>query len=338
MSIWNKILIGLILVASLVFFFFAARTLKVHAAWRKSALDHQAAIASLEKKNLILQEGDPEVTGSMGIRQIKLEIEKRGRQRPRIWQGCTVRSVDAATGAAGVGVDVPNPHQIDKKTVLYVFDENEVPQGGCYLGKFTVTDVADKMVQLVPSVKMTPAELARLKKSKGPWSLYENLPVDDRELFADWDEATKKAMLPATTVAQYIQDGPGGAERKLRAYEVLFGIYLTQRSKTADLTEAATEDLQYLTAAVTDAKQHEKFLEGVGKRLKAELAALQGQINVLLAHSKAVQEKLAQVKAAIEETARQNQAAAAEMTQTQMKAAQLIDEKTRKMAQAGGGG
>ena len=37
MSIWNKILIGLIFVASVAFFYMAARTLKTHQYWRSVA-------------------------------------------------------------------------------------------------------------------------------------------------------------------------------------------------------------------------------------------------------------------------------------------------------------
>jgi len=338
MSIWNKILIGFIFVASLVFFFFAARTLKTHSAWRQSVVGHEAAIAAAEEQLDEIMEGESAPQGKMGIRQLKLELEEVGRFRPRIWPGCAPRNVDPATGAVTVAVDSPSPHQIAVKTVLYVFDDNDIQQGGRYLGQFVVSDVAEKQVVLQPGYKMTPAEITRLQRAKAPWGLYQSLPGDSRELFANWDEATKKAMLPAATLTEYLQDGQSDKPpRKLRDYDVIFKSCLRQRSEMLAETEAAARDLEYLTAAVKDAEEQRKAYENLVAKLKTELASMQDELKLAAAHNKAVEEKLAQIKAGVEDLINQNRGAAAEIARIQLEATRQIDERTRRMVRAGSG-
>ena len=45
MSIWNKVLIGLILLASIGFFILGARALKTHQYWREQALQLEQELA-----------------------------------------------------------------------------------------------------------------------------------------------------------------------------------------------------------------------------------------------------------------------------------------------------
>lgn len=336
MSIWNKILIGFIFVASLVFFFFAARTLKTHAAWRESLLAHEAAIAAADAQLHVLMEGEEGAEQKPGIRQLKLELETVGRFRPQIWSGCAPRNVDPATGAVTVAVDQPTPHQIAVKSVLYVFDDNDIQQGGRYLGQFVVSDVAEKQVVLQPGYKMTPAEITRLQRAKAPWSLYQSLPGDSRELFAAWDEATKKAMLPAATVDEYLQDGqPNKPPRALRDYDVIFEACLRARSQTLAETEAAARDLEYLTAAVKDAEVQRKEYENLVAKLKTELGSMQEEVKLVQAHHDAVEKKLGEIKAGVEDLIQQNRSAAAEIARIQFEASRQIDERTRRMVRAG---
>lgn len=51
MSIWNKIVIGFVFVASVAFFYLAARTLKTHQYWRTLTLRHEEKIKQLEVEN-----------------------------------------------------------------------------------------------------------------------------------------------------------------------------------------------------------------------------------------------------------------------------------------------
>lgn len=331
MSIWNKVLIGLVLVATLAFFVFAARTLKTHAVWKEAIAKHEDAIEAMKQKNQEL------LNGKQGIRQLKLQLEELTNNRPRIWSGCTPRNVNAQTGAVAVAVESPTPHQIAAKSVLYVFDENDVAQGGRYLGKFTVNQVADKQVELQPAYSVNPAEIARMQQSRGPWSLYENLPVDEHALLAGMDEAAKQAMFPPTTVEEYLQDGQdeqGEWKRKLRDYKVLFDLHYRQRADRVKQIEAATRDLQYLTTAVAGQEEQKKYFEGMLATLKEKLKTAQAELTAVTAHQKAVEERLAAMKAAIEQLSQQNRAAVAQLARAQWDATQRIEERAKRMAQA----
>ncbi len=57
MGIWNKVLVGLIGVASLVLFYLAARTMKTHQYWRELAAKYEQRIEQLERANQALVEG-----------------------------------------------------------------------------------------------------------------------------------------------------------------------------------------------------------------------------------------------------------------------------------------
>lgn len=334
MSIWNKVLIGFIFVATLVFFVFAARTLKTHAVWKQSIADHEEAIEAMQKKNQALVDGEAD---KPGIREIRQQLEELTNNRPRIWSGCAPRNVNAQTGVARVGVESPTPHQIAPKSVLYVFDENDVAQGGRYLGKFTVAAVDIKEISLQPAYAVTPAEVTRMQQSRGPWSLYENLPIDEHALFAGMDEAAKKAMLPPTTVEEYLtdaQDEQGEWKRKLRDYKLLFDLYYRQRADMIKQIEAATRDLQYLTNSVAGQQEQKKFFEGMLATLKEELKSAQTELSAVAGHQKAVEERLGAMKAGAEQLTKQNQAAVAQLARAQWDATQRIEERAKRMAQA----
>lgn len=329
MSIWNKILIGFIFVASLAFFFFAARTMKTHAAWGKSYNDHQRAIDELKEKNSKLREE---------IHTSRMDLEKWMVGRPRIWSGC-VPTIIQETGAVTVSVDSPSPHQIAPKAVLYVFDDAEPAQGGRYLGKFTVAQVADKQVVLQPAYIMLPDELARMKAAKRSWSLYENLPMDSNEAFAEWDEATKKANLPAASVQQYLDDalveGEGGLKtwkRPLRDYRSLFDIYYRYRAELIKEIEAGKQDLKYATGALAGQEEQKKFFEGLVAAAKTELAAMQADLKIVSDHSNALAKQISEKIAEAQRLYQENQAAAARLTQAQLQATRLIEERTKRMA------
>ena len=136
MSIWNKVLIGLIIVASLGFFYMALRTLKTHQHWRENAQRHEKKIEQFQKDSRQLIEGTGEGEGYQpGIDYLRLELNKLLVDRGRVWTGCKPQAGQQTqqTGLVSVATD---PRGIAPKTVLYVFEGTDVRQGGRYLGEF----------------------------------------------------------------------------------------------------------------------------------------------------------------------------------------------------------
>ncbi len=329
MSVWNKVLIGLIILASLSFTYFAMRALKVHQVWR-------ASVEKMDKKLETLQE-DSEVQQDH-VREATLELHKLMLNRGRIWTNVTPGGFNAETSALSVTTDLPNPNGIEVGNVLYIFDQAPVQEGGRYLGVFIVTAKADKQVQLKPGVMMTRAEVDQLQKSLGPWVMYDVMPSDSHEVLAKLDEATKKAMFPENCVEEYLKDGTVQAdgkkyERQLRDYRVLLTDYYRQRALLFELLAAAQTDNHYLQNALTDARKQEQFRNSEINSLKATLADEQRQLGAVKTHLAAVEDKLKEIRDGVQQLTEANRQTAAKVARIQLEAIRQIDERTQRMAQ-----
>jgi len=213
MSIWNKVLIGLIIVASLGFFYMALRTLKTHQHWRELTERHRDKIKHLQEEDIprLVKGADEGKAYQPGIEHLRLDLNKLLVDRGRVWTDCKPQAGPQTpqTGLVSVATD---PRGIAPKTVLYVFEGDDVRQGGRYVGEFKVVkvDEANKLLDLQPSMKITPAELQRLSAStagKAPWIMYEVMPADSHEAFARVDKEELKKLFPAQIVEEYLQDG-----------------------------------------------------------------------------------------------------------------------------------
>lgn len=338
MSVWNKVLIGLILVITPAFFFFGARALKTHQYWQQIAVKLEGKIDEVKKENEVLHDGT--LDGTRGVRQVKLDLHKILLDRGRMWTNVTPGGFDAQTGAVAATTDLPDPSGIEVQTVLHVFEEKPVEEGGRYLGQFIVTGKADKQLQLQPATKMTPAETERLKQSRGPWVLRDVVPVDDQDVFAGLDEAKLRAMLPDATEEEYLKHGQPGPDgkpvaRELRDYRVLLDTYYGHRAVLAEMLEAAKRDNQYLQAALADAKQQEQFRNQEIDSLKTLLAEETRQLEAVTGHLKAVQDKLAQLRTGVDQLIQTNRQTAAQVAQIQLEALRRVDDETNRMARAG---
>ena len=76
MSIWNKVLLGLIFVTSLAFMYMAARTLKTHETWRVAAQKQEDRLKDLNEQieETRHAETDQNVITDMGIDQLREEL------------------------------------------------------------------------------------------------------------------------------------------------------------------------------------------------------------------------------------------------------------------------
>jgi len=376
MSIWNKVLVGLILLTSVAFFCLGARALKTHQYWRTQVAQHEEELATaLDEQAGLVDE----------IRQLSVDLHEQLVDRGRVWYGCRPQpGPDAAqTGEVVVKVEFPDPHQIAPQTVLSVFDELPVENGGRYLGQFVVVGLADNIdVQLKPSTKMTDAERTRLdqsaKRDGATWSLYEVMPTDNHDALAGLDQEQLKALLPKASVEEYVTDGKlttledvkqrglrgkvfkvdqtgqivkkdgleqevqaenekGKYVRQLRDYGVLFRVYELQRTEAIDREKSLTRNVDYITRAHDEAKLQLQYRQKERDQLVIDRDKYFGERDLASAHLKAVQGKLAAIRTAVLETIKTNQAMAGEIARIQREATRIIDEQTRRMARASAG-
>ena len=230
MSIWNKVLVGLNIVAALALCYMMARALRTQQYW-----EAQVASSSRATQGQTRRQPRPGRGGETYQRQAQRKPGHQARQartgdavdrRGRAWHRCVPANIDRQTGSVALNVVEPNPHGITAKMFVYVMSEAEVKDGGRYLGEFQVGQVADQKIQLDPTRKLDEAEINRLVKSdpKLGWSLYEVMPIDKHQAFAGLSEKELKDLLPAASLPEYLKDGqptdrdaPTVPQREVRA-------------------------------------------------------------------------------------------------------------------------
>ena len=352
MCIWNKILVGLISVASIVLFYMAARALKTETYWSSLAESHEKRIKQLKDENLVLADGTEQ---QPGIRQICVDLDKLLMDRRRMWLNCDPRVKLGANGAAEVAVAMAQPnHGIVKGLVLYAFEEagvqNQGQNKGQYVGEFAVRITGDKQLTLEPTSRLSPREMDKLKRTKHPWVLYEILPHDNHEIFASLSDEQKKAMLPADSVQNYLRDGKPTAKGDPRDRVVNgifvrplvdYGVVLTDerdhRIILGDKIEAIKKDKLLVEAALAEARDQEEACKRDIASTDAELKNMERVRDAVAALDAKLQKSLEAMQAWIDRLAATNQAMAGQIAKYQLEAARRIDQRTRVMAQSGAG-
>jgi hypothetical protein len=359
MSIWNKVLLWLIGLASLGFMVLAARTLQTHAFY-------MGAVKTLEKN-----------IGSEGLRtgekgkyvELKTEIDKQLVElhqllvdRPQVWSNCVAQvtvNKPKATASVVVAFEAPNdvnvkptPHGISANSTLYAFEESgqkDVP--GRYLGEFNVTKADDKQVAMQSAFPLGDLDQKKLSDATGKfWTLYSVMPQDSHEAFASMTEEQKKAVLPAATLTEYLKDGQpadpqdpkervvdGKYVRQLRDYAQLLNHARQQNTILFDESEATTRDKALVEGSTADAQKHVQFAQNQITDLKSALGKKGKEVDAVANLRKLLEDKLASIEAKIKSLIEENKAMAGQIAQKQLEATRQIDARTRAMAQAPSG-
>ncbi len=363
MSIWNKVLVGVIALASVFLFYMAANARKAELAWSDSARQHEKRIGQLNEQNRELLAG---TDTEPGIRQLQVDLHKLLVDRRRVWPGCDPTSRKRGEDTAEITVTInqtdakgqPN-HGIANGTVLYAFEELNVKNKGeilgdfdvgQYLGEFAVTNTNGKLVHLVPTCKLNTREVDRLVKAKRPWVLYELLPRDSHEIFASLSDEQKKALLPVESLKDYLKDGKpaerddpkecvvnGKYVRPLFDYGIMFNDEYEKRMLLADTIVALQQDKQLVMDALDEARTQADLCAKDIAATKKEREKAERDRDVVAAHLKNLEKNLGDMEAWIARLTELNQAMAGRIAKLQLEAAQRIDRRTREMAQSGAG-
>lgn len=212
MSLSSKILAVFVFLAACGFLVLAARTLKTHQNWREAAgaLEQQIQTAQAEIERT--REGDPQAerdAAQASLRQVSNMIDALVNDRGRVWEECEHNVTDPNTGAVSVRVGFPQNHQIQGGMILFVFEADDVENGGKYLGEFRVAeDPADPEAELslVPVRLLEGNALQNVVRSNALWTLYEVMPLDSHQVFAGLNEAEIDALLPEAMTDEYLKD------------------------------------------------------------------------------------------------------------------------------------
>lgn len=341
MSLFSKILVGLVFVASLPFLVLAAYALKAHVAWEEAAASYDKPLAALAEREKLAIEGNDAVTPPVqGISALQVRLHKVMVGRGRVWRGCTPSPQIGAKNEVVVEVPDPDPHQIEDKAILHLIEEGPT---GAYLGEFKVVGLADKKISLAPTMSLFEVQEKALKASRTTWSLYERLPTDRHDVYEGLDQAQLAAMLPnlpPEDLDEFVRDNTpakpsdppdrvvdGKYQRPLIDYDVFFHDMHAQLAGLSDQVAAATTDLALAKKLQEDTEREVKSRqEHIDKVLKPELEESQAELATITAHRDALAKELEDRQAAVTSLLAENKRLAARWTAWQLGAAQRLNE------------
>ncbi|HVC99134.1 MAG TPA: hypothetical protein VND64_36055 [Pirellulales bacterium] len=346
MSIWSKILVGFIFLASLGLMYTAARSLKSHKNWMTAGQSYEKPLLNSARQSEILQEGDVTTDPpTPGIRDLGVRLHSLMVDRGRVWQG-VMTAFQPDTGLMAVKIDNLEKDQLQEKTLLYVF---AAPEAGGYLGEFSVLGIADTTLGLTPAMQLLKEknfnEVERIANARqSPLTIYERMPSDRHlvDLFGNNKDALAAWLqgLPPKVADEYARDGqPAGPDdpldhvingkyvRQLRDYEVYFHELHAQSFKLKDDIAVATTDKAIAERTRDDTlRQVQQRKDEKEKKLEPEFAEVSAERDLIAKHLAALEARLAEVAKEEADLLAEIEARNKEWTDLQTRAAERLNE------------
>ena len=278
------------------------------------------------------------------------------RIRGRMWRKVVPAGFNPQTGEVTIGVEAPVPSGINSETVGFLFEDGEpvlpapdgAPRGPQYLGEFRVSEAAAQGAKLLPVLPLDDFERQRLANSRGPWVMYDVMPIDRYQIFADMSEDELKKNLPPQSVTEYLRHGKpandadeewrkagfdandkrlppdkiGDAvkvlyQRRLRDYALEFDQLAKQRAVLMTDLEGVKLDNERLKTALASANELQAFREDEIEKLRTDLTGVTKEREAIAAHLKLVEQQLAKAQALLAETLRRNREMARQLAARQ---------------------
>jgi hypothetical protein len=231
--------------ATIAFCVYSAMAMRTRTAWIKYHDEKEKQVADLSEQLQHVTHGNPtnpEAPSIIGVRQ---DLSRVVLDRGRVWRqttptinpdgSVTVSTVPpapvpidpAAAPAAPPPVPAGEKNNLKVKDVLYAFKEGQAAPDQpllpvFFLGEFEVTAATDTTATLMPTMPLTPQQIAA-GRAPGTWSLYSIMPVDGHQWFAGLDEDTLMRLIPReptglppdqyqALIRSYLKDGQPAEE------------------------------------------------------------------------------------------------------------------------------
>jgi hypothetical protein len=375
------VLVEAIILATLGFLLLAAENVRINAALRTKVNGIQKQLNDTQAQNEALKNGseDPAIVGQLSNLDppVKTTKDREGnetltsianldhklliatRLRGRLWRNIKpAGQVNAQTGAIPVTIPAPVPAGLKADSVVYLFEDGSPPQpaaggaprGAQYLGEFRVTQVAAQQATLQPVLPMDQFERQRLTASRGPWIIYDTMPIDRHDIFLGKTDAELKQKLPAKSLNEYLRDyKPATADddpnrvvgedengkrlppneiakatkklyqRRLRDYALEFDELARRRIVMLTDIDAVNKDIDRLKAAQEVAKELQARREDERKKLTSDLAGAIKERDAIQKHLDQVKQQIARAHQLIDEILRSNAQMADELRDRQLR-------------------
>jgi hypothetical protein len=278
---------------TVTFFAFASFVLKTHAAWRTHYVSYSAAIDKAEAEQEILLQGDLlEAQQSQDcIRSVRARLNDAVVDRGRVWPECSLTGpIDADTfrvrtvPASLPPTAQPTPNGIQPKTMMYVFAERMGPEGfkvpAYYLGEYVVDAASDMEVTISATLPLDPDQLQMINQQGMTWALYELMPLDGHEVFAEMDEQEKMLLgLEIEELKKYIPNSFNWPADKYEAFLQKF--YRFNREATdEDPPEETWIQVKFVKphSIQVDSDAEQSVLEGEGRYFDSSGRAIEGRL------------------------------------------------------------
>ena len=355
MSIWNKILLGLIFVASLVFFHAAARTVKTYQYWAGQADEFEKKLKEVQRRDRPSCRRPITSTPSRTRRSAFSSCAS-------IWAACWRTA--AAFGRSARSRRPIDPDRLrhhgrhrqhrrvdsafTKKMLLYAFEEGDDQSPGKYLGEFRVDAVSDKQVVLASTTQMVDFARQECDGEQGSLGLVRNdaRPTSTRpsrtcrKIKGSGSRTSISRMVSRSTPAARFLRSQGQEIRT--AAPRLPGDFPGLRDVSHAVSPTAgnrpRRDLSYLKAADKEAKNQEALVEKEKTQVDERTAAGRKRERTAVADSMPPGKACSSIyQAGVKEAIAKNLKYAQEIARLQKEAADQIDRRTRSMAQFGPG-
>ena len=379
---WGYVLVVLgIFLSTLGFFVLAAETLRINAVLRRQVNELDGNLADVRAKNEALEKGtdDAGIVNQLRNEEVRIpedaesipsladlehELLLETRDRGRVWWNVTPTNFNPETGAVDIGVPRPVPAGVKDDSVVVLFEDGEpqlpaadgTPRGPQYLGEFRVTAVDAQTARLEPVLRLDDFEKRRLANSRGPWTMYDTMPGDRHEIFADMSEDELKQTLPPQSVNEYLRHGqPAGPDdenirqegydesgkllprdqlgqaakrvyqRRLRDYAQEFDELARRRTALVVDIAGVQKDNERLKVAQESAKELQTFREEDLRKLNTDLAGIKKEREAIEHHLSQVERHLARGRELLAETLRRNREMAEQLRARQARAAESVE-------------
>jgi hypothetical protein len=235
--------------------------------------------------------------------------------RGGVWRDVSPRNIKSDTGVVTVTVNSPEPHGLLDKMVVFAFDAEE------YQGEFVVTKGGKtKDVEMAPNVPLDSTELRHLAGSKGNWTLYQVMPVDDSQLFAEMTDEERRKLLPKELLADFANEN-----RELRNYQYIFHFNAHQRSLLAAGIVKLNDNIPRIRDATGKAQSEIKYRQSEKTDFEADLKGFKRETQAITGYAKQLAQQVASTRAALKAVYLRAKQEAGEYVDAELKAADKIN-------------
>ncbi|HEY2894886.1 MAG TPA: hypothetical protein VGJ16_11750 [Pirellulales bacterium] len=319
--IYQVVLVAFIFLGVVGFFYLGARTLATHRAWGELVRRLEQETQTAEQQTVELRGGqNAQGQSPMGsIPTLTRELEILVASRGGMLTDVTVDSVENGTASLTLK---SAEHGLAPNDVLFVFDQLALAEGGRYLGEFKVTKAEGDAgaIQIAPNLPLTDPQAKRLAESKGPWTLYTLMPVDDPAAFADLDENTRQPLVPKEAAVEF-----ANRERKLRDYELFFHENYVQRSLIQDAIDKTKSNIERMEADAKETVREGGYRQAEAEKLRADLERFQFELRTIAAYQKSLESTLAKTRQSLAAAFTASRKLAADLAGAQFRSAERIN-------------